>query len=189
MKQVKRWAVLAVSVTALAALMIPSIASAARLEQPKGTLVPTGTEVILTSTNLIEHGTSGLTSECQKAELRGVLTTNNGKEVGLAGNEQHVAAEHCWSQLGAVEQTLELTDFRAVGISGNPGTGSIGFTTEWKGACEMRDVSSNVTWNGTSQVHVVATVMGGCGQFEYVGDFTVTNNSGQELILSNPAKN
>jgi hypothetical protein len=179
MKQVKRWAALAVSVTALAALMVPSVASAARLEQPKGTLVPKGTEVILTSNNFIQSGANGVTIRCGKVELKGVLTRNNGKEVTIGNTTSVIAAENC-AALGPVAETFSLTELTSTG--GGPGT--LTFLNTWKGLCEETG-SLSVTWNGTSKVHVKGAQNGGCGVAADSGDFTVTDNSAQELIFTN----
>jgi hypothetical protein len=175
---VKKLMLLVIAVCALSALVAPGLTYAAKLTQPAGTLVPKGTTLVGTSTNVITKTTLG-EIKCKKVTINALVEVNNGNTFVLVMDGAKDKAQECEVVgVGAVTISPTFTEIVAAGA----GPGTIGFDFTVTGLCTAMSVSpTSVTWTGTSVIHISAGISG-CGTGTLTGDVSLETTSGAAVI-------
>jgi hypothetical protein len=167
----------AVAVLAFAA---PSMASASAVTFPAGTLLATGNPLELTGTNILF--TSSITGEigCEKLNLIGTLTKNNGTEVEGSGVAEKPVQEKCKTTEGAAVTITNWTTTKF--LLTTTGNGTINFDAvvdEPPLTCTVVGTNvpftyavggDNVAFNKAGGITVSPA---GCGTLKLDGSFTV----------------
>jgi hypothetical protein len=175
---IKKMTLLAMVVGAVAAFAAPGMANAAKLTQPKGTLVPVGTTLVGTSSNTVSVTTLG-TIKCKKVTIFGIVEVNNGTTVTIGMDSTADKAEECEVVgLGGVTIHPTLTTIHAE----NAGPGTASFDFEVVGLCKAEsNGTSEVTWNGTDVIKIKAGLKN-CGTGSLTGEFTLETTAGVGII-------
>lgn len=175
---VKKLTLLAMAIGALVALAAPSMAGAAQLTNGGEELLPTGTTISATSTNTVTKTTLG-EIKCQHVEIHGIVAENGGS-VSVSMDGANDTATNC-EIVGLGKVAIDPT-FEGLAASGS-GPGTAAFTFNVTGLCTSTSGASEVTWNGTDVIHIKAAVGGSCGTGTLNGDFTVTDDEGNPVIV------
>ncbi|HEY2477976.1 MAG TPA: hypothetical protein VGI17_04535 [Solirubrobacterales bacterium] len=183
MKAFKRWTALAIALTAVAALAVPSMASASRLESSKGILAKVGTQITLTGSSVALNTYLGA-EVCESTLSYDELHKNDGTTVEAVANVGG-ARQECNTGYGLIAHIKELKLQFQTSKSG-AGTASLSFTSEsgneqpiickWSGASLPFTYSlggSQIVFNKAGGL----TSTGGCGSATLSGTFLVSIGS------------
>lgn len=202
MKSMKKSMVVMAAVFAVMAFVLPSAASAARLEKPAGTLVPTGTSFLLKSGHLRFEGRlfGGAAYTCENVVLKGQVTENSGSAVKSTGSGPGTFS--CHSTVPAQYFHIGSIDLLGLSISRDASGvdhASMGMrvteleTTQGGGTSECiyeGEVPLTYT-NGSSLLHIGGTQnagylagLNGCPKALVSADFAVTDTAGNPIVVN-----
>ncbi len=202
MKSIKKSALLCAALVAVMAFAVPSVASAARLEKPAGTLVPTGTTLLLKSSHLRFEGRlfGGAAFTCENVVLTGRVTENSGSSVKAVAAGPGTFS--CHSTVPA--QYFHIGSIDLLGLSITRDAGGVNHalmgmrvveveTTEagtFPCVYEGNEVPLTYT-NGASLLHIggsqnAAFLPGlrGCPKATVSADFSVTDTAGNPIVVN-----
>jgi hypothetical protein len=171
---------LALSVAALVAFAVPTVAGAAQLTNEKGENI--GGTMSMTSTNTVMVTSLG-TLRCEHVEFSGVVATNGGGGVAIGMDGTNDTMSGCALETVLVTSKVSITPtFETLKASGT-GPGHVSFTFNEAGICTAAatEAGSTVTWNGTDVIHITAATTGSCGNGTVHADFTLFNGDGSVI--------
>lgn len=174
---IKKMMLLALSVGALAAFAVPTVASAQLKEG--GVALKTGVEVTATSTNLETVATGlGTKLTCKLVTIHMKLVKNNAGANGVEATNVATTTSECSSPITVANAgTIDLG--AGVGVA-------TGATFLVSGVC---DFTGNIPFSyvsGTSTLTVTGTSQfnGNCGAGDMTGSFTLETSNGTPITVS-----
>jgi hypothetical protein len=180
MKAIKRWTAVVVALTAVAALAVPSMASAFKIESSAGKLAKVGTQLTLTGNVRVETGAIPIYG-CRTASNANV-TKNESTGVSFEAVNEGVAECNEGTELGLNRNRIK--EFKlSFQTNKSSQTASLSFTSETRGrgAAVCKWSAQNIPFGYTSGGHVITIyealvqrVSGNCESGYLNGEFEVS---------------
>ena len=173
----KKLTLLTMAIGAMLALAIPAMASASSLTMPEKTLVPVGTAIQGTSTDVVTTTSLG-NLKCEKVTVNGKVTKNNGTEVEGTANGASTSS-NCFFKTNPIAiKNITLNNIKSTTIGS--GTASLSFEAEVKpGELNCKYSGSAVPFTYTSGTDSLLLSGGltaspaACGTASIKGNFTL----------------
>lgn len=119
---------LILAAVAVLAIAVPALASASKATLPAGTLAPIGTQITGTGTSIIFQSNLLGPISCEKLNLNGSITVNNGTTVEGSGSNTNPTQAGCKNGTREVKITsVELTSVKSTVA----GSGTASFIIHW----------------------------------------------------------
>ena len=177
MRSIRKIAMFVLALSASLAVALPAVASAARLEQPVGTLMPVGSLITAKSQNFVFH-TSWGNLTCNELVLQSKVIQNDGASVqGVWGGPG--AAKSCF--INGTQEMLVTPELTSLNLSGpQRGTAGLEITMQLpKATCHLKSSSLAVTYSSGSSVLSISgpmEVTPACGPMTIQGSYSLTDN-------------